>query len=90
MVAETGSGNEASGNAKGLLQQAYLSGAARTIANRMPAIEAFVYFDAVGPAGSWVLQPGAGFDAFKALGSQFTFGEPSQTTTNRFAPMAPS
>jgi hypothetical protein len=75
MIAETGSGNTATGTTKAALQQTYLNGAAQTIGagHPMPAVEAFVYFDAVGPAGSWVLEPGAGFNAFKTLGGQFTF-----------------
>jgi hypothetical protein len=76
MIAETGSGNTASGRAKGNIQAAYLTSAADAVATTMPAVEAFVYFDAPGSAGNWDLQPGAGFAVFKSLGRLFTFGEP--------------
>ncbi len=78
MIAETGSGNAASGTAKGQIQAAYLASAEQAIDGQgatMPAVEAFVYFDAVGQAGSWDLT-GAGLDAFRAVGEQFTFEEP--------------
>jgi hypothetical protein len=58
-------------------QAAYLASALKAISagGGMTAIKAFVYFDAHGPAGNWVLQPGAGFNEFDRLGRHFTFGE---------------
>jgi hypothetical protein len=82
MIAETGSGNKATGTTKGNVQASYLQGAATAIVkpitpiikpSRMPAVQAFVYFDSKGNDGSWDLE-GAGLAAFRALRNQFTFG----------------
>jgi len=88
MIAETGSGADApTDNDAGSIQAAYLSSIGAAVAPNGPmrAVQAVVYFDAVGKAGSWVLQPGPGLNAFKALGRQLTFGEPPPTglTTSR-------
>jgi hypothetical protein len=74
MIAETGSGNAAADpTTKGETQAAYLQSALSTISDSRPALEAFVYFDAPGPDGSWDLT-GAGIDEFAQLGTHFTFG----------------
>jgi hypothetical protein len=80
MVGETGVEVGATNTAQqdSQAQAAYLASALKSIspAGGMSAIRAFVYFDAKGPAGNWVLQPGPGFNEFVALGRHFTFGEP--------------
>jgi len=82
MIAETGAGaGAATAKDAASIQATYLASAGAALASggSMPAIQAFVYFDAVGKAGSWVLQPGAGLNAFKTLGKQLIFGEPPST-----------
>jgi hypothetical protein len=78
MVAETGSGAAAVGASKGQIQTTYLDSARSAIANHGPmsAIQAFLYFDASGPNGSWDLDESQGFNAFQALGRAFTFRQP--------------
>jgi hypothetical protein len=78
MIGETGSGNTASGEAKGDIQAPYLRSALTAIRGRhatMRAVRAFVYFDAIGTKSDWDLE-GEGFGAFRLLGRHFTFGEP--------------
>jgi hypothetical protein len=79
MVAETGSGANAVGDPKGQIQSTYLNSALHAIANHGPmsAIQAFLYFDAPGPDGSWDLDARQGFEAFRALGRAFTFRQPT-------------
>jgi hypothetical protein len=78
MIGETGSGNTASGEAKGDIQAPYLKSVLTAIRGRhatMPAVRAFVYFDSIGTNNNWDLA-GEGFKAFRLLGKHFTFGEP--------------
>jgi hypothetical protein len=79
MVAETGTGGDATGSAKGQIQATYLDSALKAIASGGPmnAIQAFIYFDAPSTAGGWDLENGQGSKAFAALGRKFTFRQPS-------------
>jgi beta-mannanase len=66
LIAETG--------AKVADQAAYLEGIASSLPTMFPDIKAVVYFDSVGPAGSWVLQ-GGGLSAFHQLESNSYFSQ---------------
>jgi beta-mannanase len=53
-------------------QASYLQGIAGTLPSQFPLVKALVYFDAQGPAASWVLTP-EGLQAYRQLASSSYF-----------------
>jgi beta-mannanase len=64
MIAETG--------AMSIDQAQYVQGIQHLLPTTYPQIKALVYFDSIGPAGSWVLS-GSGFAAFKSMSESAYF-----------------
>jgi hypothetical protein len=53
-------------------QVAYLQGIAGALPSQFPLVKALVYFDAQGPAGSWILTA-AGLQAYRQLAGSTYF-----------------